>query len=141
MGRLRFALALLGTAALAGAAGFAAGGRVGYLEGFALGHLSAEVVTGGLAQMSLRPETTPEEVRSALDLIVDLALVDAHGFENPPEIPFYAPGDVREIDHARMLRGLAKHRRGHASVHADDGSTFAKLRGAVVARYSQPKAP
>jgi hypothetical protein len=144
MGRLRFALALLGTAALSGGAGFAIGGRTGFAAGYTYASVTDQVVAGAMAKAHL-VHANPEETRSLLELHVDAALIAAQTYreifgESLNDLPFYAPADVRGLDLSKALWAVASYRRDHASTF--DDPEVDELRRAAVEHYAAPpKAP
>jgi hypothetical protein len=140
VGRLRFVLALLGTAALSGAAGFAIGGRKGFAEGYTYASVADQVIAGAMARSHL-VHADPEETRSLLELHVDTALVAAQVYseifgESLNDLSFYAPADVRGLDLSKAVRAVAGYRRDHASTF--DDPEIDRLRRAAVERYAAP---
>lgn len=118
-------------------AGFAVGGRMGFVHGYAIGSQGSSVTTG-FAMLHLLPHYHGDDadVTKMLESFIDGALMSSWVYEPSPSRPFYAP-EVFYQDLTPILRRLANHRAENPHEIPEPGQEMVRQ---AVARYSQPSA-
>jgi hypothetical protein len=146
MARAGFVLLVVAIAGAAGAAGFLAGARKGFDEGYVLGALHREILAGSQAMTSLRlvneqADELPGWLEYKLDTVLVTVLEHDAALAAPP---LYASPAVRDGEHLALMqksvRGFAAYRKTHprTSEFPDYPDLDARVREAVERYASAP---